>query len=78
MAGNAPDGCRDRRLLARLTNAQLRAMISRATYAAHRSGLSRISAGRRFMWERVLLRLNSEAFRRVDAGRWGDNPLAVK
>jgi hypothetical protein len=66
------EACRDRRLLARLTNRQIRRLIARANGAEARARMAgRGGEGGRFLWERVLLRLNGEAFRRVEAGRWG-------
>jgi hypothetical protein len=55
-------------------------MIERATFAEVRAKRRPWMNGdeSRFTWERVLLRLNGEAFRRVDAGSWGDNPLVVR
>jgi hypothetical protein len=66
--------CRDRRLLSRLTNRQIRELISHAALNVTRAMMRPRIAwtdGPRFTWERVLLRLNGEAFRRVVAGRWG-------
>lgn len=72
--------CRDARLLRGLSNRQIRTMIERATFAEVRAKRRPWMNGdeSRFTWERVLLRLNGEAFRRVDAGSWGDNPLVVR